>query len=566
MRHNLRASIAIATLAVVLGVNPSAVRAQSDEPRPQGVEELKSQIAALQRKVQRLEFEQQRTALQDRVRTLEAKRDQAKREQPALSARDQPPLSAYAADIPVKAPVAVPYLNWSGFYAGINAGYGIGRDKTTLRLCGNANPADCRNEQFKVSPIGVIGGVQAGYNWHWSRNWVFGVAADIQSSGQKGTVCTFNCLVTGPNAPVVTTIDRNLNWFATLRGRVGYAQNGWLAYVTAGGAVGEVQTSVSSTLLASTSSANSNDLKFGYAVGAGLETQFRGGWSGKIEYLYMDLGTVTSQVTLADRSGAVTSDIRDHIIRVGLNHRFGGSDAAYAAAPGISPIADWSGVYLGINVGYGVGRNPSVQSETLTPGFGVLMADELAFSPAGVIGGAQAGYNWQRGPVVMGVEADMQGTGQKDRTCLLGCSTLSPVQNIVTTQSLDWFATLRGRVGLAANGWLWYVTGGGAAAHIKTNVTASLPQNSVPAVANANFGDLKFGWVAGLGVEAQLADNWSWKLEYLYLDLGHVNSSVTTVGLIGPATIATSSDIHNHVFRAGVNYRFSSPGSVVARY
>src|SRR5205823_9304151 len=90
---------------------------------------------------------------------------------------------------------------------------------------------------------------------------------------------------------------------------------------------------------------------------------------GKIEYLYMALGTVSSQVTLLGRSGPISSDIRDHIIRVGLNHRFGWSGGAYAAYAADKSIAykaapvvtalDWTGPYLGINVGYGVGRNPS---------------------------------------------------------------------------------------------------------------------------------------------------------------------------------------------------------------
>jgi outer membrane immunogenic protein len=353
---------------------------------------------------------------------------------------------------------------------------------------------------------------------------------------------------------------------------VGYAENGWLLYATGGGAVGEVQTNISSALFAATTTVNSHDVKGGYAVGGGLETQFSGGWSGKIEYLYMALGTVSSQVTLPDRAGPVSGEIRDHIIRVGLNHRFGGSGGPYAAYAADKSIAykaapvvtalDWTGPYLGINVGYGVGRNPSLELQTLNPGIGEIGAEQVVFSPAGIIAGGQAGFNWQRGLWVIGAEFDVQGTGQKDRTCVYSCST----QHVVTTQSLDWFATLRGRLGVAASGWLWYVTAGGAAAQVKTSVATSVNQNLQPAVAFGNFGNLKGGWTAGVGVEAQFAGNWSWKVEYLYVDLGRVDTSLTAVGLIGPNVHTISSDIRDHVFRAGVNYRFGGFGPVAAAY
>jgi outer membrane immunogenic protein len=249
---------------------------------------------------------------------------------------------------------------------------------------------------------------------------------------------------------------------------------------------------------------------------------------------------------LLGRSGPISSDIRDHIIRVGLNHRFGGSGGAYSAYAADKSIAykaapvvtalDWTGPYLGINVGYGVGRNPSrVVDAVDTAIFGhqEFGAEQVPFSPAGIVAGGQAGFNWQRGVWVIGAEVDVQGTGQKDRICEYSCSSNTYV---ITTQSLDWFATLRGRVGVAASGWLWYVTAGGAAAQVKNSVAMSFNQNGQPAVAFGNFSNLKGGWTAGVGVEAQFAGNWSWKVEYLYLDLGRVDTSITAVGLIGPET------------------------------
>jgi outer membrane immunogenic protein len=184
-------------------------------------------------------------------------------------------------------------------------------------------------------------------------------------------------------------------------------------------------------------------------------------------------------------------------------------------------------------------------------------------SPAGVLAGGQIGFNWQSGAGVIGVEADLQGTGQKDTACLHSCFT-PPANNIITTQNIDWLATLRGRVGYATRGWLWYVTGGGAAAQIKTNVAANLLNE--PFVGNADFSDLKMGWVLGLGMETQWTGNWSWKFEYLYADLGTVTSTFGLAVPGGPATSTTTSQIRDHVIRAGVNYRFGGLGPVAAAY
>jgi hypothetical protein len=152
----LRSGIATMAIAAALGMTSSAARSES-------VDELKRDIARLQKQVERLELQEKRAALQEKLRQREAKderreeRHAAPATQPGgdIAAATREALGAYAADMPVKAAPIVPYFNWSGFYAGINAGYSVGRDRTTRNLCATAF---CSADDFKMSPAGVIGG------------------------------------------------------------------------------------------------------------------------------------------------------------------------------------------------------------------------------------------------------------------------------------------------------------------------------------------------------------------------------------------------------------------------
>ena len=176
---------------------------------------------------------------------------------------------------------------------------------------------------------GVIGGGQIGYNWQFS-NWVFGFEADIQASGQKGSttgtcaggslasVATLNSACSpghvGDTAPfnvaalpVTENLSERLNWFGTVRGRIGSAiMPTVLAYITGGLAFGEVSTSdtISGTNLIGPQGVNgvmivpvsgtlsNNTTKVGWTIGGGIEGALLKNWTGKIEYLYVDLGTV----------------------------------------------------------------------------------------------------------------------------------------------------------------------------------------------------------------------------------------------------------------------------------
>jgi outer membrane immunogenic protein len=197
---------------------------------------------------------------------------------------------------------------------GANAGYGIGRDATTQSFAGV--PSDL----FAITPVGWLGGVQLGYNFQAANNWVLGVEGDWQWTGQKdvGLIRDF------PITPGFTNqnIQQKLPWFATIRGRVGYAAGPVLYYATAGVAFTDLQSSYSESQPASYSAAFDNH-RTGFAAGGGIEAALGGNWTAKAEYLYLDFGNVTileAPVSLASISG----DMHDHVFRLGVNYGWGG--------------------------------------------------------------------------------------------------------------------------------------------------------------------------------------------------------------------------------------------------
>jgi len=243
----------------------------------------------------------------------------------------------------------------------------------------------------------------------------------------------------------------------------------------------------------------------------------------------------------------------------------------YVKAPVVAdPIWSWTGFYVGANGGYSWGRsNASVLS---TSPLGVNIRQNVD----GGLGGIQVGYNWQVDPKwVLGLEADIQGTGERGRSIdplvavRIGSIGLSGSTNNST--DLPWFATFRGRVGLLADpSLLLYATGGLAVGEVKFGTQATLtaqlfdgnsntPIGAPVTVVNAAVSESKtrVGWTAGAGVEKKFNRNWSAKLEYLYIDLG----SSTYFG--GTAN-STSVSFHDHILRAGINYQFGGP--VVAKY
>ena len=207
--------------------------------------------------------------------------------------------SATAADIarrPVvtKAPVYVTQAyNWTGAYIGINGGGGWGQSEWS-NVFGTANA--------KLSG-GLIGGT-LGYNWQMGQA-VVGIEGDIDWSNIRGS--TSNGICAGGSCET-----RN-SWLSTVRGRLGFAADRFMPYVTAGAAFGDIKATPVGFGTQTTT-------KAGWTAGGGVEAALGGPWTAKAEYLYVDLGKGSCDVAVC---GIPTNvDFRSHVVRVGVNYRF----------------------------------------------------------------------------------------------------------------------------------------------------------------------------------------------------------------------------------------------------
>jgi outer membrane immunogenic protein len=245
---------------------------------------------------------------------------------------------------------------------------------------------------------------------------------------------------------------------------------------------------------------------------------------------------------------------------------------SYSKAPAIAPVIySWTGFYVGGNFGYSWGKANS--DFTNTPIGGLATTRSSSQNLNGALGGGQIGFNWQTNAFVWGVEADFQGTDQRkslfniDRNPAdIAAAGFLPGQAIVSNfdQRLKWFGTARGRIGyLPDPRWLVYATGGFAYGRVDSNLTSIDPDGDA---VGARWSENRTGWVVGAGVEAALFDNWTWKLEYLHVDLGRggsVNSSLAGLGggMFLPAgtvvaNLAINTRLTDEIVRLGANYRF----------
>jgi outer membrane immunogenic protein len=453
---------------------------------------------------------------------------------------------ALGADMPIgppliKAPPYNPY-SWTGWYVGANFGYGVGQNQGNL-VSTFVPPG---TETFNAATGGGFGGGQLGYNYQ-INSVVVGLETDIQGSGISDTrTCLLTCVGTAS-----ALIDQKLSWFGTTRARLGWATGPVLTYVTLGAAYGGTETgvTVTGTNLAPSTATITSATKSGWTWGTGVEAALGGNWTAKAEYLYVDLGTASVTTPNFGFPTTFNTKYQEQIFRAGINYRFGPDQSA-----GIWPTYNWAGLFVGGTFGYGISRNDS----TLTvPGVPPFSAEAFFLSPRGFEGGGIVGYNWQFGRWVAGIDADVQGsTGNGYLTCAFFCSS-----GVATTinQTEPWFGTVRGRLGYAVGPALFYATGGAAYGTVKESITQAAP---VIPTTTVNFSHSKSGFAVGGGIENKLdifgllGPNWTTRTEYLYVDLGSVTDTFANAPIAGGAVQTLTSNLHEHVWRTVVSYKF----------
>ena len=219
----------------------------------------------------------------------------------------------------------------------------------------------------------------------------------------------------------------------------------------------------------------------------------------------------------------------------------------------------WTGFYIGANGGYGWNADTKDILYTYTGG---ATNRGKGFEPEGGFGGGQIGYNWQGGVFgprsVMGIEADIQGADISDSFNQLpapGATCCGNPNDIFHgTSKLDWFGTVRGRLGYAFDRTLIYATGGFAFGNIDQRITAVNPALVGPNVfTDVRKNDTRTGFVVGGGVEYAVSPAWSIKGEYQYLDFGS-DSLTGTNPLFGTPVHTNEIDNTFHTVRLGLNY------------
>jgi len=213
-----------------------------------------------------------------------------------------------------------PPFSWTGLYVGVNGGYSWGKASADLEVFSGSILLGSASRSIDLN--GWVAGGHVGYNWR-SQQWIYGVEADFQWTGEDGDISACS-----PAACAKASFE--LDWFGTVRGRVGYLlEPRSLLYATGGLAYGHLSSDFSGPAV----SISDSTTRAGWVVGAGFERAFDRSWTVRAEYLYMDLGTMRTELGAAPAptsgavfnappNGVVRMDFTDQIFRLGVSYKF----------------------------------------------------------------------------------------------------------------------------------------------------------------------------------------------------------------------------------------------------
>ncbi|MFY9657460.1 MAG: outer membrane beta-barrel protein, partial [Methylocystis sp.] len=463
-----------------------------------------------------------------------------------------------------------------------------------------------------------------GYNQQFDR-WVLGVEGSVD-----GATLNWNALVLAPSIVGQSllgtcvsaaqcfgytggTVNSNVQSGVqgSIRARAGYAFGRFLPYATAGVAFGSFHSDAQlvgtdlNGLSNFAASGASSATRVGWTAGLGLDYAINNRWSARAEYRYTDFGRlgIATDPSAVGAVFAVDRQLDQHQVQVGFSYKlFAGPEPeappalivkgpALAAndlpkGPGVPPSAgsllpiDWTGFYLGAQIGYGYGLNDGSITYA-TPG-GLLGQSSLGSSAIvfgggnsvngdaiGVIGGAHVGYNKQIDRWVVGVE------GAVDPTLLSrGVSISAPVPipgGVAATGSgAIWSplqASLRARAGFTLDRMLIYTAAGVAFGEFGSNLQLfGTDQTLALFYAADQRTSTRAGWTLGGGVEYAVTPHWSVRGEYRYADFGRLSESPAATSL--GAFYAADRHLDQNQVQVGLSYKFGepAPAAVYAKY
>ncbi len=269
------------------------------------------------------------------------------------------------------------------------------------------------------------------------------------------------------------------------------------------------------------------------------------------------------------------------------------ADIYTPSAPAYAAVAfppTWGGFYLGVNGGYGgnsgLNSSDTIYDATVAAPYAAVNGTSII---TGGFGGGQLGYNWQFGPVVAGFETDIQGSniqGTGAQATLVAPATPSATFCGFTGNTsvpcaarndlnVDFFGTVRARLGYAFGGTLLYATGGFAYGGVNSSFAYEDTRSTAlggPVTGRVSSSTTATGWAAGAGIEYKIAPSWSLKGEYQFVDLGSVSTATEPAVQGGVLTCTAASagvkdcllqrghsDVSFNTVRIGVNYLFNAP-------
>jgi len=233
-----------------------------------------------------------------------------------------------------------------------------------------------------------------------------------------------------------------------------------------------------------------------------------------------------------------------------------GADLPYAKAPSATPtVYDWTGVYVGVFGGGGIG-NHNVNNST---GSAVPFADFTAnYTSVGGLAGGEVGYNWQSGNFITGVEADLAWASIKGTDFNQFNAGAFPGVTAVDADNLRWIGTIRARGGFTVDRWLFFFTGGYAFGSVQHT-------NTPPGGVVDQFNVMANGLTAGGGISYAITDNVIGKVEYRYTNFnGYNRPGLQATGLTVNGQTPYTTESTYSVVTVGVDFKFGGP--VVAKY